>query len=141
MNVVDPRAFEYVLSEVKDGNIFERFIQDLLCQILGQEFKPTGGVKDRGIDGLEHCISPIDIELTVFSTLLLEGVLGIDIDLPDFLILLLTCLVLLTKSSYFCFHSKTSVSSCLVFSGIELKAQIFYRFAIETELDTCKYYF
>ena len=52
---VDPRAFEFALIQIKDDYIFERFAQDLLCQRLGHTFVPVGGVKDRGIDGLNHC--------------------------------------------------------------------------------------
>ena len=40
MKSIDPRAFEYALSRITDGSIFEEFAQDLLCQILGQDFVP-----------------------------------------------------------------------------------------------------
>ena len=51
---IDPTAFEYAISKIADGFIFEKFAQDLLCQILGLDFVPIGGIKDKGIDGLEH---------------------------------------------------------------------------------------
>jgi len=56
MEAIDPRAFEFSLSKIEDGNIFEKFVQDLLCQILGTQFNPIGGKKDKGIDGLERCL-------------------------------------------------------------------------------------
>ena len=55
MDSINPQAFEYAVSEIRDGFIFERFVQDLLCQIQGVGFVPMGGIKDRAIDGLEHC--------------------------------------------------------------------------------------
>ncbi len=55
MEGIDPRAFEFVLSQIDDGLVFERFAQDLLCQVIGPNFTPIGGVRDRGIDGLEYC--------------------------------------------------------------------------------------
>jgi hypothetical protein len=51
---VDLNAFDFVVGRIKDGFVFERFAQDLLCLILGTEFVPVGGIKDRGIDGLDH---------------------------------------------------------------------------------------
>lgn len=54
MNGVDPKAFEFALSKIADGFIFEKFAHDFLSKVLGYEFIPSGGLKDRGIDGLEH---------------------------------------------------------------------------------------
>lgn len=54
MSGVDPKAFEYALSLIEDGFIFESFVQSFLSKIIGYEFSPVGGIKDRGIDGLEH---------------------------------------------------------------------------------------
>ena len=51
---VDLQAFDYVVSKVTDGFLFEKFAQDLLCQIVGIDFAPLGGVKDRGLDGIDH---------------------------------------------------------------------------------------
>jgi len=67
MNGINPDAFEYVLSKITDGFLFERFAQDLLCQILGTEFIPLGGVKDRGIDGLDHCSELKNDSKTVYQ--------------------------------------------------------------------------
>jgi hypothetical protein len=54
MNGVDPEAFRFALSQIDDGFVFEEFAKDFLSKILSYEFVPAGGVKDRGIDGLEH---------------------------------------------------------------------------------------
>ena len=51
---VDPRAFEYVLTKIEDGFIFEKFACQFLSCVLSYNFIPVGGLKDRGIDGLEH---------------------------------------------------------------------------------------
>jgi hypothetical protein len=50
---VDPSAFRFALGEIKDGNIFEQFGLDFLSKVLGYDFVPAGGVRDRGIDGME----------------------------------------------------------------------------------------
>ena len=54
MNGVNAKAFRFALSKIDDGNLFEKFAQDFLAQVLGYEFIPAGGLRDRGIDGLEH---------------------------------------------------------------------------------------
>lgn len=64
---IDPRAFEYSLQKITDGNIFERFAQDLLCQVLGYTFIPIGGIKDRGIDGLDRCSELDTIPDTIYQ--------------------------------------------------------------------------
>ena len=46
MTHVNPEAFQYVLSKIDNGIIFEKFIQDLLCQIIGVDFIPIGGTSD-----------------------------------------------------------------------------------------------
>jgi len=47
MDTVDPDAFEYAMLCITDGKVFERFAQDLLCQIIGEKFKPIGGRSGR----------------------------------------------------------------------------------------------
>jgi hypothetical protein len=51
---IDPRNFEFALRQIDNGFIFENFASSFLAQILGYTFVPAGGIKDRGIDGLEH---------------------------------------------------------------------------------------
>lgn len=55
MQSVDSREAEYAIGMISDGNVFERFAQEFLANIQSIEFIPIGGVKDRGIDGLERC--------------------------------------------------------------------------------------
>lgn len=57
MEGIDPKFFEFALSKIDDGFIFEHFCKSYLSKILGYEFIPVGGIKDRGIDGLEHLFS------------------------------------------------------------------------------------
>ena len=67
MKAVNPDAFVYVLAQIKDGFIFERFAQDLLCEIVGVEFTPMGGVHDRAIDGLDHTFVQKDDAATIYQ--------------------------------------------------------------------------
>lgn len=67
MEFVDPRAFEFAMSKINDGMIFERFAQDVLSQVLGYTFIPVGGTRDHGIDGLEHCFQPKGVKHTIFQ--------------------------------------------------------------------------
>ena len=43
-----------VLLLIEDGFLFERFAQEFLTARLGYKFIASGGIKDRGIDGLEY---------------------------------------------------------------------------------------
>src|SRR5690242_4682840 len=43
--------FRFAVSEFGRGEIFEDFAKSFLCHILGDEFTPVGGTKDKGIDG------------------------------------------------------------------------------------------
>jgi hypothetical protein len=67
MKNVAPEAFIYLLSQIKDGFIFERFAQDLLCEIIGTDFMPVGGVHDRAIDGLDHTFTQKDDPATIYQ--------------------------------------------------------------------------
>ena len=63
----DPRGFEFAISSIRDGNIFEKFAQDILAQVQSYEFTPAGGTHDRGIDGLERTFEAAGINATVFQ--------------------------------------------------------------------------
>ena len=54
MEQVDPQYFEDVVREITEGKIFETFACDFLCQAIGIEFHPAGGVHDQGIDGIRY---------------------------------------------------------------------------------------
>ncbi|MGC0118575.1 hypothetical protein [Pseudoalteromonas piscicida] len=43
-----------MLAVIDDGFLFESFAQEFLSARLGYRFLSSGGIKDRGIDGLEH---------------------------------------------------------------------------------------
>ena len=43
-----------ILKLIDDGFLFERFGQEFLTARLGYKFLASGGIKDRGIDGLEY---------------------------------------------------------------------------------------
>ncbi len=67
MEGIDPKDFEFVLSKIEDGFIFEKFTCSFLSGVLGYNFIPQGGVKDRGIDGLEHLYSREGYERHVYQ--------------------------------------------------------------------------
>lgn len=64
---VDIRAVGFVLSQINDGFIFETFAQRFLAQRLGYKFCPIGGIKDRGIDGLELTFGREGIDKFVYQ--------------------------------------------------------------------------
>lgn len=43
-----------ILVFIQEGFLFERFGQSFLSARLGYTFLSSGGIKDRGIDGLEY---------------------------------------------------------------------------------------
>lgn len=53
---VNPETFRFALTQITDGWIFENFAHDYLSKILSYDFVPAGGIRDRGIDGLEHTL-------------------------------------------------------------------------------------
>ena len=65
--VYSPDAIRYALSQIKDGTIFEAFGLDFLSKVLGYQFIPAGGLRDRGIDGLEHTFHRQGLERTVYQ--------------------------------------------------------------------------
>lgn len=64
---IDIKSFDFVLNKITDGFLFEKFAQALLCQIVGVNFIPIGGIKDRGIDGLDHTWQQKDGPKTVYQ--------------------------------------------------------------------------
>ena len=64
---INPKAFEYALQQIDNGFIFEHFAAAFLSQTDGTEFIPIGGIKDRGIDGLEHTFSPRGIVRNIYQ--------------------------------------------------------------------------
>lgn len=64
---VDLNIFRAALSKIDDGNVFENFAKQFLSNILGYDFIPVGGVKDRGIDGLESILKRKDQERSIYQ--------------------------------------------------------------------------
>ena len=73
MKGVDPEAFEFALSKINDGLVFERFALDFLSKVLGYGFVPAGGVRDRGIDGLEHTFNRERVSRTIYQLSIERG--------------------------------------------------------------------
>ena len=67
MDGIDPKAFEFALTRIEDGFIFEKFAQDFLSKLLTYSFVPVGGLKDRGIDGLEHLFHRTSFERHLYQ--------------------------------------------------------------------------
>lgn len=49
--VINLEAFKYALSNFGKGEVFETFAQSFLTGVIGADFIPVGGVKDKGVDG------------------------------------------------------------------------------------------
>jgi hypothetical protein len=64
---VDKQAFEYAITKIDDGDIFEQFATKFLAAELGYDFIPVGGSKDRGIDGFQHIFSRTDNQKIIFQ--------------------------------------------------------------------------
>lgn len=64
---VDPKFVEYALSKIEDGFIFEKFCNSFLSKVLGYDFIPAGGIKDRGIDGLEYLVTRGGYERNIYQ--------------------------------------------------------------------------
>ncbi|MCX8143638.1 MAG: hypothetical protein N3F62_05185 [Bacteroidia bacterium] len=60
-------GFKYALNQINDGFVFENFALRFLPLILGYEFMPVGGVKDKGIDGLNYIYSRAGFEKNIFQ--------------------------------------------------------------------------
>ena len=67
MEEVDLTAFEYALSKIEDGFIFERSALSFLSAIMGYDFIPSGRVRDRGIDGLQNIFERRGFETQIYQ--------------------------------------------------------------------------
>ena len=67
MTGIDPQAFSFAMEQINDGFIFEKFAQDFLGKVLGYSFLPVGGIKDRGIDGLEYIFHRDGFERAIYQ--------------------------------------------------------------------------
>ena len=48
---INKDSFKFALSNFGEGRIFEEFAHSFLSRVIGDEFIPVGGTKDKGIDG------------------------------------------------------------------------------------------
>jgi hypothetical protein len=64
---IDYDALEFLLGKIEDGFLFEDFAKNVLCAIMGTDFVPVGGVKDRGVDGLDHTSFDKNDEKTIYQ--------------------------------------------------------------------------
>jgi hypothetical protein len=64
---LSPDGFRFALNQINDGFVFENFALGFLPIILGYDFMPVGGVKDKGIDGLNYIFSKAEYEKTIFQ--------------------------------------------------------------------------
>ncbi len=64
---IDVTAFEYAISKIDDGFIFEEFAQQFLSAVLGYGFIPIGGSKDKGIDAYQHIYQSDKLHKTIFQ--------------------------------------------------------------------------
>ncbi|GKW25645.1 hypothetical protein PEC311524_32390 [Pectobacterium carotovorum subsp. carotovorum] len=56
-----------MLSVIDDGFLFENFSQEFLSARLGYKFLSSGGIKDRGIDGLEYASEDMNRPTSIFQ--------------------------------------------------------------------------
>jgi hypothetical protein len=64
---IDVTAFEYAISKIEDGFIFESFAQQFLSAVLGYGLIPVGGSKDKGIDAYQHIYQSDKLNKTIFQ--------------------------------------------------------------------------
>jgi len=60
-------GFKFALNQINDGFVFENFALKFLPLILGYDFLPVGGVRDKGIDGLNYIYSKSGFEKNIFQ--------------------------------------------------------------------------
>ena len=64
---INPQDAKWAISQINDGDIFESFSLDFLSKYLGYNFVPVGGIKDKGIDGLEHTFNRFYNPKTIYQ--------------------------------------------------------------------------
>lgn len=64
---IDKKAFEYAISKIDDGEIFEMFGNDFLSAVFGYDFIPVGKTKDKGVDGFQHIFTRGEKEKHIFQ--------------------------------------------------------------------------
>lgn len=64
---IDRRAFSFAINKINDGWVFEDFGSRFLSAVLGNEFIPVGGTRDKGIDGFQHVLYQKDRVKKIFQ--------------------------------------------------------------------------
>ena len=60
-------GFRFAMNQINDGFVFENFGLSFLGATLGYDFLPVGGVKDKGIDGLEYTFNREGYEKNIYQ--------------------------------------------------------------------------
>ncbi len=60
-------GFRFAMNQINDGFVFENFGLSFLGATLGYGFIPVGGVKDKGIDGLEYTFGRKGFEKNIYQ--------------------------------------------------------------------------
>jgi len=60
-------GFRFAMNQINDGFVFEKFGLSFLGATLGYDFIPAGGVKDKGIDGLEYIFGRTGYEKNIYQ--------------------------------------------------------------------------
>lgn len=67
MHEIDIKSFEFALSKIDDGFLFETFSNSFLNAVLGHSFIPVGTTKDKGIDGFQHIFCRNDRTKSIYQ--------------------------------------------------------------------------
>lgn len=60
-------GFRFAINQIDDGFVFEGFALSFLSATLGHDFIPVGGIKDRGIDGLEYIFNKKGLSKNIYQ--------------------------------------------------------------------------
>lgn len=60
-------GFRFAMNQIDDGFVFENFGLSFLAATLGYDFIPVGGVKDKGIDGLDYVYNQKGYEKVIYQ--------------------------------------------------------------------------
>lgn len=67
MHEIDIKSFEFALSKIDDGFLFEIFANSFLAAVFGHSFIPVGTTKDKGIDGFQHVFCRNDRTKSIYQ--------------------------------------------------------------------------
>ena len=67
MESIDQKNGKFAINKIDDGKIFEDFGLGFIGSVLGYEFIPIGGTKDKGIDGLHHIFTRKGFQKVIYQ--------------------------------------------------------------------------